>query len=98
MFGNLPNNNSNSYRVSEWCGDYPLENQPHWSDRFTSIDQADTVAAAVHKNAPLDRKGVEPYFVTVEIDDGEGLGDIIIVYTSEGKLVDKQAENYVNTI
>jgi len=67
------------YRITEYEGDYQIENQCFWNSRFDSIISVDAVAEAIYDRAP--RK--KDYYVLVERDsEGE---EAIIGYTNTGK-------------
>ena len=78
------------YKVTEYIGDYPVENQTFWSEEFKTVKAANYVARALYYYPEeLTERDVE-YHVLVEKYTTKGaLGVALIGYTSSGPLTNE---------
>lgn len=82
------------YTVTEYLGDYPIEEQTFWGEKFQSKDAAEFVAETLFsKNQLFDHEDDHShvadvdYYVVVEYHaDDSGLGDAVYAVTINGFL------------
>ena len=87
------------YKVTEYKGDYPVENQIYWDEEFRSFDAANGLARMVYYYPDdLKKNKLNDYYVLVEKfkpGDELGIGTPVLAYTRNGPLTNEALETFL---
>jgi len=81
------------YKVTEYKGDFQIENQRLWGQKFFSVEVAGAAARAAYRNR-MPFENDKSYYAMVETD--KDLGDPVVAVTFLGELRGDELDRWVD--